>query len=86
MPRDWVHLDGKVVGSTSYGLNMGLKELEKDGGLAKMDRPLGRKLRDKSKVAGESEAGPSSSNWAVELGCHPLVEVEGLERDGLIAT
>ena len=86
MPRDWVHLDGKVVGSTSYGLNMGLKELEKDGGLAKMDRPLGRKLRDKSKVAGESEAGPSSSNWAVELVCHPLVEVEGLERDGPTAT
>ena len=49
MPRDWVHSDGKVAGSTSYGPNMGLKELEKDGGLAKIDGPLGRKLRDKSR-------------------------------------
>ena len=37
-------------------------------------------------MVGESEAGPSSSNWAAELGCHPLVEVEGLERDGPTAT
>ena len=78
MPRDWV---GRVAGSTSLGPNMGLKELEKDVGLAKIDGPLGRNLKDKSKVAGDSKAGPSSS-WAAELGCHPLVEVEGLERDG----
>ena len=61
---------------------MDLNELEKDGGQTKIDGPLDRILKDKTKVAGDLEAGPSSSSWAAELGCHPLVEVEGLEREG----
>ncbi|RVW81737.1 hypothetical protein CK203_049544 [Vitis vinifera] len=80
--RDWAFSDGKVVGSSSLGPIMGLKEMEKDIGLAKINGPLGRNLKDKVKEAGDSEAGPSSRNRAVELGCHTLVEVEGLERVG----
>ena len=83
LPRDWVYSTGRVAGPTAFGPNMGLKELEKDGGLAKIDGPLGRNLKNKTKVVGDSEAGPSSSRWAAELGCNPLVDVEGLERDGL---
>ena len=86
MSREWAYLDGKMAGSSSHGLTLGLKEQEKDGGLAKIDGFLGRKLKDKTKVAGVSEAGPSSSNWAAELGCHSSVVMEGLERDGPNAT
>ena len=82
VPRDWVYSDGRVAGSSSLGPNMGPKELEKDVGLAKINGPLGRNLKDKAKDAGDSEAGPSSRSWAAELGCHTLVEVEGLERAG----
>ncbi|RVX17761.1 hypothetical protein CK203_004388 [Vitis vinifera] len=86
MPRDWVYVDGKKDGLSLYGPSMCLKEQEKDGGLAKINGPLGRKLKDKSKEAGESEAGPSSSNWAADLGCHSLVEMDGLVRNGPLAT
>ena len=41
MPRDWVYVDGKKAGLPSYGPTMGRKEQEKDGGLAKIDGPLG---------------------------------------------
>ena len=84
--REWACLDGKLNGSSSHGPTLGLKEQEKEGGLAKRDGSLGRKLKDKLKVAVVPKAGPSSSNWAVELGCHSFVEREGLERDGPIAT
>ena len=83
---DWVYVDGKKDGLPSYGPSLGLKEQEKDGGLAKIDGPLGRKLKDKSKEAGESEAGPSSSNWAADLGCQFLAEMDVLVRDGPLAT
>ena len=86
MPRDWVYVDGKKDGLPSYGPSLGLKEQEKDGGLAKIDGPLGRKLKDKSKETGESEAGPSSSNWAADLGCQFLAEMDVLVRDGPLAT
>ena len=86
MPRDWVYVDGKKDGLPSYGPSLGLKEQEKDGGLAKIDGPLGRKLKDKSKEAGESEAGPSSSNWAADLGCQFLAEMDVLVRDGPLDT
>ena len=46
---------------------MGPKELEKDVGLAKINGPLGRNLKDKAKVAGDSEASPSSRSWAASL-------------------
>ncbi|RVW99084.1 hypothetical protein CK203_019094 [Vitis vinifera] len=72
----------KLTGSSSHGLTLGLKEQEKDGGLAKRDGSLGRKLKDILKVAGVLEAGPSSSNWAAGLGCHSSVLMEGLEREG----
>ena len=65
---DRVYADGKMAGLSSYGPTMNLKEQEKEGGLGKIDGPLGRKLKDK-KVAGEPEAGPSSSNWVADLGC-----------------
>ena len=71
-----------MAGSTACGPNMGLNELEKDGGSTNIDGPLGRILKNKTKVAGDSKAGPSSSSWAAELGCPLLVEVEGLEREG----
>ncbi|RVW55173.1 hypothetical protein CK203_066945 [Vitis vinifera] len=76
MPRDWAYSDGKMAGSSSYGPTMGFKEQEKDGG-----GPLGRKLKDKTKVVGELEAGPSSSNWAVELGCHSLWRWKEIRRE-----
>ncbi|KAL6314901.1 hypothetical protein AAG906_029119 [Vitis piasezkii] len=78
--RDWVYSDGRVAGSTACGPNMGLNELEKDGGPTKIDGPLGRILKNKTKVAGDSEAGPSSSSWAAELGCH-LLEFRREQRD-----
>ena len=81
-PRDWAYSDGRAVGSSSLGPNMGLKEMDKDVGLTKINGPLGRNLKDKAKEAGDLEAGPSSRSWAAELGCHTLVEVEGLERAG----
>ena len=81
-PREWACLDGKLTGSSSHGLTLGLKEQEKDGGLAKRDGSLGRKLKDKLKVAGVPETGPSSSNWAAGLGCHSSILMEGLEREG----
>ncbi|RVX21682.1 hypothetical protein CK203_001558 [Vitis vinifera] len=52
------------------------------GGLAKRDGSLGRKLKDKLKVAVVLEAGPSSSNWVAGLGCHSSAVMEGLEREG----
>ena len=75
-------MDGKLNGSSSHGPTLGLKEQEKEGGLAKRDGSLGQKLKDKLKVAGVPEAGPSSSNWAAGLGCHSSAAMEGLEREG----
>ena len=82
---DRVYADGKMAGLSSYGPTMNLKEQEKEGGLGKIDGPLGRKLKDKE-VASGPEAGPSSSNWVADLGCQSLVEMEGLVRDGPNAT
>ncbi|RVW93877.1 hypothetical protein CK203_028211 [Vitis vinifera] len=80
MPRDWVYVDGIKDGLPLCGLSMGLNEQEKEGGLAKLNGPLGRKLKEKSKEAGESEAGPS--NWAADLGCHFSAGMDGLVMDG----
>ena len=80
--REWACLDGKLNGSSSHGPTLGLKEQEKEGGLAKRDGSLGRKLKDKLKVAVVPKAGPSSSNWAAGLGCHSSAMMEGLEREG----
>ena len=65
-------------GSAACGPNMGLYGLEKDGGPNKIDGLLGRKLKNKAKVTGDSEAGPS---WAAEMACHQLTEVGGPERE-----
>eukprot|EP00261_Vitis_vinifera_P015668 XP_010644167.1 PREDICTED: uncharacterized protein LOC104877503 [Vitis vinifera] len=78
--RDWACLDGN--GSSSHGPSLGLKEQEKEGGLAKRDGSLGRKLKDKLKVAVVPEEGPSSSNWAAGPGCHSYAVMEGMEREG----
>ena len=66
-------------GSAACGPNMDLYGLEKDGGPNKIDGLLGCKLKNKAKVAGDLEAGPS---WAAELACHQLSEVGGPEREG----
>ncbi|RVX23652.1 Transposon TX1 uncharacterized 149 kDa protein [Vitis vinifera] len=66
-------------GSAACGPNMGLYGLEKDGGPNKIDGLLGRKLKNKAKVTGDSEAGPS---WAAEMACHQLNEEGGPEREG----
>ena len=81
--RDWAYPVGRMAGSAACGPIMGLNGLEKEGGPNKIDGPLGRKVKNKSKVTDDSEAGPS---WAAEMDCHQLTEVEGPEREGPTAT
>ena len=83
--REWAFTDGRVVGASSFGPNVGLKEMEKAIGLAKTNGLLGLNSKETVKEAGGSEASPSSRRRALELGCHMITELEGLERAGPIA-
>ena len=82
--RDWAFTDGRVIGSSSSGPIVGLKEMEKAIGLAKTKGPLGLTSKETVKEVGGLEADPSSRRQALELGCHSTTELEGLERAGLI--
>lgn len=83
--REWAFTDGRVVGSSSFGPDVGLKVMEKANGLVKTNGLLGLNSKETVKEAGGLEAGPSSRRRALELGCHTITELEGLERVGPIA-
>ena len=80
--REWVCVDGFLNGPPSHGSSLGLTEQEKGGGLAKRVGSLGRKLKDKLKMAVVPEAGPSSTCWASGMGCLSSAVMDGLEREG----
>ena len=80
--REWAFTDGQVVWSSSYGPIVGLKEMEKANGLAKTNGLLGPNSKETAKEAGGSA---SSRRRAIELGCHKITELEGLEKAGPIA-
>ena len=80
--REWACVDGFLNGPPSHGSSLGLTEQEKGGGLAKRVGSLGRKLKDKLKMAVVPEAGPSSTCWASGMGCLSSAVMDGLEREG----
>ena len=80
--REWACVDGFLNGPPSHGSSLGLTEQEKGGGLAKRVGSLGRKLKDKLKMAVVPEAGPSSTCWASGMGCLSSAVMDGMEREG----
>ncbi|RVW45179.1 putative ribonuclease H protein [Vitis vinifera] len=80
--REWVCVDGFLNGPPSHGSSLGLTEQEKGGGLAKRVGSLGRKLKDKLKMAVVPEQAHRLLVGLLEWAGLSSAVMDGMEREG----